>query len=180
MKNKIFIITGSRGSGKTTFLENLTLELKNQSVLTAGFKAKGFWQNNTRSHFEIVDLITEEKRLFCTVEQVSGWEKIGHYYLNPLAVDFGEEILEPNQSNQFSLFAIDEIGTFELQGKGWFNAIQKRIKSSPNIPMIWVVRSNLLQEVLEYFNIQNFEIIFSNKGKIAFWAKNILIAVNNQ
>ena len=41
MKNKVFIITGPRGSGKTTFLKHLVQELRQFGIQSGGFLAEG-------------------------------------------------------------------------------------------------------------------------------------------
>jgi nucleoside-triphosphatase THEP1 len=166
MKNKIFIITGPKGSGKTTFLSHLVINLKELKVHTGGFLAEGFWQHDERSHFELIDLIRNARILFCTKEPHLNWDKLGSFYINPLARVFGEEALDSISLEQFPIFAIDEIGPFELQGKGWFNAVLKFAKKSPDKPMIWVVRESLVQKVIAYFELENYSLYGTNKDQL--------------
>jgi nucleoside-triphosphatase len=180
MKNKIFFITGNSGSGKTTFFENLIPELKKHNLVVAGFKAQGYWQDNIRTHFDLVDMISGEGILFCTRHHIKDWEKVGHFYINPFAIPFGEKILDPKQLNQISLIAIDEIGPFELQGNGWFNAIMRITKFSTDMPMIWVVRKKLLSTVIDYFNVLHFEFISTDLNNITYWVEKIIAAVKSK
>jgi len=159
MKNKVFIITGEQGSGKTSFLVQIIEELKKSGIHPNGFIAEGFWHNNERSHFDLIDLSNQHRILFCSKEFNQSWEQIGHFYINPAAIVFGEKILELAGINQSTLCVIDEIGPFELQNKGWSHSIFSIIKSNPDLPMIWVVRKNLVQKVIAYFGLKNYSLI---------------------
>jgi nucleoside-triphosphatase THEP1 len=159
MKNKVFIITGPPGSGKTTFLSNLIKELRDLKIQTGGFLAEGFWSDDARSHFELVDLFSNERILFCTKEPHTGWNKIGHFYVNPSAISFGKKVLNTINISEFPICIIDEVGPYELLGKGWSDAIQRIVKDLPDKPMIWIVRENLVQTVIRHFGIDNYSLI---------------------
>ncbi len=83
MKNKVFIITGSCGSGKTTFLNHLVQELRQFGIQSGGFLAEGFCANNERYYFELIDLDSNKRILFCTKDPNNDWEKLGSFYFNP-------------------------------------------------------------------------------------------------
>ncbi len=51
---------------------------------------------------------------------------------------------------------VDEIGPFELQGKGWAKAVSK-IRHELDIPMLWVVRNQLVEDVINHFKIDNYQ-----------------------
>lgn len=159
MKNKVFIITGPPGSGKTTFLSNLVNELRDVKIRTGGFLAEGFWLGDVRSHFELFDLFSKDRILFCTKETHSDWNKHGHFYINPSAITFGEKVLSTANISQFPICIIDEVGPFELQGKGWFESIQRISTDLPDKPMIWVVRGSLVQAVIRHFGVVNYSVI---------------------
>jgi nucleoside-triphosphatase THEP1 len=159
MKNKIFIITGRPGIGKTTFLHQLIQELKLKGIEAAGILSEGFWELNVRSRFELVDLTTGHRILFCTRDEHPGWEKVGHFYVNPHAMFFGEDVLQSSGLLKSPIIAIDEIGPLELNGKGWSKAIENLTVELPQTPLIVVVRSSLLQAVIDHFRIESFEIL---------------------
>jgi nucleoside-triphosphatase THEP1 len=166
MKNKVFIISGEQGSGKTTFLVQIIEELKRSGIHPNGFIAKGFWINKERSQFDLIDLSNQHRILFCSKEFNQSWEQIGHFYINPAAIDFGEKILELARANQSTLCVIDEIGPFELQNKGWSHSIFSIIKSDPDLPMIWVVRKNLVQPVIAHFGVKDYSLFQAEPGNM--------------
>jgi nucleoside-triphosphatase THEP1 len=173
MKNKVFIITGEQGSGKTTFLVQIIEELKRSGIHPKGFIAEGFWLNNERSHFDLIDLSNQHRILFCSKDFNQGWEQIGHFYINPAAIDFGEKILDLAAANQSTLCVIDEIGPFELQNKGWSHSIFSISKSNPELPMIWVVRKNLVQPVIAHFSVENYCLFHAESGNLHIAATKI-------
>ena len=153
MLNKIIIITGEQGSGKTTFLQEMIFGLANNDVQIAGILAEGFWKNYERDHFELIDLKSKNSILYCQREPNDGWEKLRHFYINPDGQKFGEAALDPKYLKNADIIVIDEIGPFELKGKGWAKVIKSILKMLPEKIMIWVVRESLLNEVIDHFKI---------------------------
>ena len=158
MQHKIIIITGEQGSGKTTFLQEMIFGLANNDVQIAGILAEGFWKNYERNHFELIDLKSKNRLLYCQREPKDGWEKLRHFYINPDGQKFGEAALDTDYLKNVDTVVIDEIGPFELQGKGWAKAIESILKGLPELIMIWVVRESLLNEVTAHFKIKPLKI----------------------
>jgi len=173
MQNKIFIITGQQGSGKTTFLSELISHLKAEGISVGGFIAHGFWKDNIRDGFELEDLQTGEKIVLSQSEPVAKWKKFRRFYFNPEGFKFGEKILSQERSENMDLIAIDEIGPFELEGKGWRKAIDNLIQET-NKPMIWVCRKNILSEIIAEFNLCSFHIYNISQEDAEVIAKEII------
>ncbi len=157
MQNMIFLITGPQGHGKTTFLIELVNLLKKKDILTGGFVAHGFWKDNVRDGFELEDLQTGEKIVLSQTVAMEGWEKFRRFYFNPGGFAFGEKILSPKNLVDADVIAIDEIGPFELQGRGWRKAIDKLIKEI-NKPMVWVCRKSILEELVKEFKLRSYHV----------------------
>ncbi len=158
MQQNIIIITGKQGSGKTTFLQEMIFGLTRKGIQIAGILAEGFWKNYERDHFELIDLKSKNSILFCSREPKEGWEKLNRFYINPDGQKFGEAALDPDYLKNADIVVIDEIGPFELEGKGWAKAIESVLMKLPEVNMIWVVRDNLLSEVARYFKIKPLKI----------------------
>lgn len=179
VNNKIVIITGDQGSGKTSLLFRLVAGLDVCGLTPGGFAAEGFWNQNTRSHFELVDLITGKRILFCSIIKQLNWYKTGQFYINPEAVRFGEELLNPEGIMKSDFVSIDEIGPFEIGGNGWTKAIHKISDFLPAKSMIWIVRKSLLQTVIEYYNLQNFIILSTERGQTHDWIDKVAGFIDN-
>lgn len=173
MNNKIFIIRGTQGSGKTTFLKNLVEKLSTSGLRIGGFLAEGYWKDNLRDRFELVDTKSGDRLVYCQRDQKVGWEQIRHFYINPKAVLFGEKALEPLNLADIDLVVIDEIGPFELAGKGWSKSFV-RILHKSELPIIISVRESLVDQVVEYWKL-NVEAIFEvSKNQTENATKEIL------
>jgi len=157
----IFFITGSQGSGKTTFLIELIEILKQKGISAGGFSAHGYWKNDLRDKFELEDFKTGDKMILCKRQPVEGWQKFRHFYFNPQGFAFGQKALRSSNLSKVDIIAIDEIGPFELEGKGWSKAIDLLIHQT-DTPMIWVVRESILQEIIDHWNIESY-IVFDIK-----------------
>jgi nucleoside-triphosphatase THEP1 len=154
----IHIITGGQGAGKTTFLQEMIFGLAKSNIQLGGILAEGFWKNYERDHFKLIDLKSNNSILYCQRETKKGWKKWRHFYINPEGQKFGELALDPDYIAESELIVIDEVGPFELKGKGWANSIRKILDKLPDKTMIWVIRKHLLDDVYAHFNIQPYKV----------------------
>ncbi len=137
--------------GKQLFLKELIAKLRGKGYRIGGILAEGFWNGGSRDRFELVDLRTNDRILYCQRKAINDWPKIRHFYVNPKGIEFGEKALLPSNLEDTEIIAIDEIGPFEMDGKGWANALKRISEDLPDHPMIWTVRSALLEPVKNYF-----------------------------
>ena len=110
MKNKVIIVTGNQGEGKTTFIRNIILDLKKEEFKIGGLIAPGYWKNNTREKFELQNIKSNKVIIYCQIEPKKGWDKIRKFYINPLGQLFGEQALDPDFLKSSDIIIIDEIG----------------------------------------------------------------------
>jgi len=173
MENKVFIIAGKQGGGKTTYLKKVLKSLKNNNIKVGGFIAEGYWKDNKREQFDLINLKTSERIIYCQRETKTDWEKVRHFYINPLGQSFGEKALNPENLNDVDLIIIDEVGPFEVENKGWATAIEKLLNIS-DLPMIWVVRESILFEVLEKWEVEPIEMFHIKDIEVKRAAQKLL------
>ena len=155
--DRITIISGEKHSGKTTKLLELISDLEFQNKKCAGIIAIGSIKNNKRHSFDIQDITTSKTMQIMSVEENLEFNKIGKFYINPIAFKFGEEVLEKALKSNANYIIIDEIGKLELNENGWFNIFNKLLKSEQNV--IFTSRKELLQKVTKKFNISEYKLI---------------------
>lgn len=151
MNNKIFFITGPQGAGKTTFVKELAALLKKSGFSTGGFIAEGYWDNNLRSGFDIVEIDGLDKEVLCNTIAGEGDEQFHRFFFKQKGLQFGNQILENTAGKNLIVF-IDEVGALELEGRGWANAIEKLIENPP-LAMIWTIRENIAERISARFDI---------------------------
>lgn len=142
-KNRtVFIVTGEKHSGKTTYIQKIVDCLKNHNIKSGGFIAEGEFEKNKRSKFTLKNLKNEESHIICSSQPADTDLKIGKFYFNKKGIEFGKNILLPQNLSENKVVFIDEIGPFELKGKGWSDSIEKLLKE-PDILQVWAVRQSL-------------------------------------
>ncbi len=149
-KAGIFIISGRRGAGKTTRLRETVDLLKAEMPGLFGFYAAGEWENGRRKRFRIVDIRSGRRYLLCSYRKQPSHPE-GTFVFYSKAIQTGETILRSGARRHGSLAVLDEIGPFELKGKVWHDALRYLLEQ--NIPLLFTLRENLLDEVLRYFGI---------------------------
>jgi len=153
--SRVFLISGDQREGKTTFLKKAVALFDKKNIPVGGLIASGIDNQGVRNGFSLLDIASYEKILLCQIEEKPGWEKTGKYYFNPEGLKFGLSKL--NHIPRGSLVVVDEIGPLELGGKGWSSSLQRFLEEKRQI-MIWVVRRNLIEQVIRYFDLHNVRI----------------------
>jgi len=157
-EKKVIVIKGYRQRGKSTYAENLVNLLKQNKFKVYGFIAKGTFKNNERAEFKIFDLNTGKSKLLCKATGNEKQKKIGRFYFSEEGLKFGESILKIDNTKEADYILIDELGPFELKGKGWSASIEKLLEIDSHT-MIWVIRESLVYDILRRFGITNAIII---------------------
>lgn len=151
---KVVVITGDQGEGKTTFLEQTLQLLRSANIQYSGILARGTWKNGFRDRFFLEDLQSDKKIVFCQRSIKEGWDKIRHFYINPEGQEFGKHALSHEYVKHSSIVVIDEIGPFELEGRGWAGSLEVLLKSRISVLLV-VIRRTLLGDVLQKWQITN-------------------------
>lgn len=154
--NQIFIITGDKQSGKTTFLKEMIALLEKGRVPLAGFIAEGLWGNDKqRSGFKLVTLPEKESILLCD-RITKEWLQLHSFYFNPTAISLGKSALKNIQAN--AVVFIDEIGKFELEGKLWADDLSTLLNTH-NGPIALSIRNVFVNQVKQQWNLTNVTVV---------------------
>lgn len=151
--NKVIIITGSKGEGKTTKLLNIINLLKKENIKIAGFTATGEWNNGERNKYTLNDINSEKSVILCTGFPVEDYQQHGRFYFNPKAIKFGNKLLKTNAKENL-LIIIDEVGPFELDDQVWHNSLSQQLKTTQNTILL-SVREKLVNNIIEKYNLKN-------------------------
>ena len=167
MFNKVFIITGSKGRGKTTLVKAVINRLGNQGITAAGILAPELVEKGERIGYYVHNIVTGEEVVLCrrsdgmpdaptTNNDQEALTVMGSGARRPFvfiqeAIELGESALHIQQHDNSSkpcIVVVDELGPFELDGKCWATAMD-RLTGTWTGPMLWVVRQSLINEMLK-------------------------------
>lgn len=154
-KPVIFILSGEKGSGKTTFLTNVVTKLETKGLKIGGILAPGYWKENKRFRFDVTDISTNETTMLCSIYKEVGDESIGDFNFTSTGLSLGREALSPERIKDKDIVVIDEAGQLELNNKGWAESI-RQLKLKFNNILVIVIRKKLVNEVLNYFELKDY------------------------
>jgi nucleoside-triphosphatase THEP1 len=148
-KQKIFLVTGKIGAGKTTCIKMLIDKFQEKNISVSGIYSARQTDNGKTSGYDVVSISTGDSERFLRTSGHSSQKRIGSFYLYNNGLNAGNKALQNNTSQ---LVIIDEIGNLELEEDGWFNAIGQLIKNTEN-HLILVVRKGIEEQIVEKFRI---------------------------
>jgi len=151
-QSNIYVITGNVQSGKTTYLSELVKAFQERGIHVAGFLCRGQLMEGKRSGYTLVNILDGSEILFATRNKHKGWQNYGRFFFNPEAFAEGEQILLKAMAIKSKIVIIDEVGPLELEDKGWATMLGQ-LQKEKELIQIWTVRENLLERVLEKWNI---------------------------
>jgi nucleoside-triphosphatase THEP1 len=154
----IFILSGNKGEGKSTFAEQVVFQLNHRGVKTTGFISRGTWEGDARKSFTLTDIESGAEKLLCSVDKSTGPVRQGRFWFSKEAIEMGERIITNAALKSNSVTIIDEVGPLEIGGKGWYGAIEYLCSSSAS-PQLWCVRSSLSYKASRRWNTGNIYII---------------------
>ena len=142
----VFIITGGHGSGKSELVMELARLLRAAGKKPGGICAAGLWENGLRSGFDLIDLAADKRVPLCRRGVSGAAVTAGEFGFYSEGLSAGTAALSPESCAAADVVFVDEIGFLELDGGGWFAALQKLI-SDAKCPLVLVARDYLLDKV---------------------------------
>jgi nucleoside-triphosphatase THEP1 len=144
----IFIVSGEKESGKTTFLINILSLLQLNGFLAGGFVAL---HNIESDCYEIKDVKTNETTPL--MQRVASFEERPHHFkFFPKGVEMGNDCMKRLLIHPPDIAMIDEIGGYELRGKLWSSSFTQLVESP--IPLIFTVKDRLLDKVVAKWRVE--------------------------
>ncbi len=157
-KPALFLITGDRLQGKTTFLKETTEIVRCSNINVSGFLSEAVHSDGVRTGFRITDIVTGNSADLCSINPQPGSVRQGRYWFSDYALKEGERIILSSIDAGSQLMVIDEVGPLELSGKGWYNAIEELTRRSSAVN-VWTVRRSLAEKAARRWNVGTVMII---------------------
>lgn len=139
---KIWIISGDREAGKTSFCRKIILEARSQGFSPAGVLSPAVFTNGIKTAIEAEDIASGQKRLLATRRDEVPDAITRRWKFDEEALKWGAKVLAA--STPCDLLIVDELGPLELEHNlGWIEGIQA-VNSARYQTAVVVIRTELL------------------------------------
>ena len=152
--DRIFLITGPIGLGKTTYARQVIDVLRDNNINSEGFLSERIMTEDRTSGYDLVDISTGRKKVFLRQDEDCGDEKIGRFTICPEGLSMGNEILDSVIPDETGIVLIDEVGMLELQDRGWSGALT-RLLGHPGINLLITVRDIYVKDVKDKWDLSD-------------------------
>ena len=142
---KVFIITGGHGSGKSTFAADLAEALRASGKKPGGILSVGLWKDGDREGFDLIDLASGARVPLCRSGGAGTGVSTGRFNFYKEGISAGLKSLSPENLASADAVFVDEAGFLELEGKGWAPALAEL--RGLKVPLVLVVRDYLVERI---------------------------------
>jgi len=149
---KIFLITGAVGEGKTTFTKNLIDIFRKNNITVGGILSQRVMTDSQTTGYDLVNIENGEKENFLRQNSECGNEKIGRFTICTNGLETGNKILNSINLSENGIVIIDEVGLLELRNKGWYDSVNRLLEKSLNHVLI-IVRNTYIEDVINKWDL---------------------------
>ena len=154
---KVFILTGTIGQGKTTYLKNLIGYFRQKGITIGGIYSPRVVKNRETIGYDIIDINTDEREIFLRQDSNNHNMKIGRFNINLEGLQKGIKAIKGSNNLNTRIVVIDEVGILELQNQGWASNIEELVRNSQN-HILLVIRDSFVEQVIEKWNLNNYQV----------------------
>lgn len=167
MRNRVLLLTGNPGVGKTTVLMRTVEALKVKGYSVGGMISREVRKGETRVGFEILDLSTSRSGWLAHVNQKSG-PQVGKYRVNIEDLNnIGAQAISDAVEN-CDVIAIDEIGPMELFSEKFKEATRSALESGKLVVAVvhWKAQDKLVIEARKREDAEIITVTHENREKL--------------
>lgn len=150
----VMLLCGSIGEGKTRALGAMIKELRAGGRRMAGILSPAVHRGVQRIGYDLVNMATGLRTPLSRVERQTGMPSVGNYTFLPAGLEAGRRALSLQVVTGADVVVVDEVGPWELCDQGWAEALYE-LTLCTTIPMIWVVRDDIVDQVRDHWGLQD-------------------------
>jgi nucleoside-triphosphatase THEP1 len=146
------VVTGARGTGKTSALRDLAASLRTNGVTLGGLLAPAVVKDGERTGYDLLDLDSGATTPLCSTQIRPTGIAQGPFRFLPETFQWGSERLTAASRASAQVLFLDELGPLELAGEGWAQAFQQLLEL-PTAVVVISVRPSLLEQILHRWTL---------------------------
>jgi nucleoside-triphosphatase len=166
--NRIVLITGERGVGKTFLCQKVVEEAQRAGHSCAGLLSPPRSEVQQKEGIGLLDVRSGEERPLATADDASHGLRWGRYRFATSTLEWGSRVLA--EATPCDLLVVDELGPLELEtGQGLVKALDVLVQGDYALALV-VVRPELigaLQERLPGHEIDVIRVTLSNRDRLS-------------
>jgi nucleoside-triphosphatase THEP1 len=164
-RQKIFILTGVIGQGKTSKVQQI-VKIFNEKKITVGgiYSPKVIDVNGATIGYDIVDIRRNRREEFLRLAKNKNSKIVGRYSIIQKGLRLGLNALNISDNFDNQVVVIDEVGHLELVDQGWAPKLNYLLKSGNN-HLLLVIRESLLEKALRKWSMDTPVIIDISQSK---------------
>lgn len=166
VKQAIIIVSGKSEQGKSSLLKQIVDYLQTNNIKVSGFLSPSIIENNIRTGNDLIDISTNQRVLLSRIYENQDLIQVGRFYFSKNGVEFAQNLLDVENNLHSQIIIIDEVGPWELENQGWASNINDLLLRT-DIPMIWAVRTSILDKVIDNWNLNNYQIFNVNEHDLS-------------
>ena len=122
--SQLYLITGPRGAGKTTWCTDLVRCAAENDLSQGGFLSPAIFEGGEKIGIDLLDIRTDQQRPLARCQSENATSILmGDWCFDPVFFEWGNQILKALTSND--LIIIDEIGPLEFErGNGFVEGLR--------------------------------------------------------
>lgn len=169
----VLLLTGQVGGGKSGILGGLIAELFKWGIRPGGILSPSIVIEGERIGYDLMDIGSGRRAELSRVSannSQQGRLQVGRFIFRDEGLHFGQQALSLERTAETDLVLVDEVGPWELSDQGWAGALYELTLKSDR-PMIWVVRSDIVEKVVAHWGLDEPKIVdFSKHNAVSLAA----------
>ncbi len=143
----VWIVSGPRGIGKTTWCTKVTEKAQSAGLSVAGILCPGEFEHGKKTAIHLTDISTREQRqLGKHVAYCKDGIRVGNWLIDERAIAWGNQILSDAIGKE--LLIIDELGILEFERSGGFQEGMRILDNGCYKLALVVIRPELIEVAL--------------------------------
>lgn len=156
-RKNVLLLCGHVGEGKSHALQVLMEGLRTDGRRVAGILSPAVHCNGRCVGYDLIDIASGSRtalsRSAGQAEQAQH-PRVGDYMFMPEGLSAGQAALSVQTIAGADVVMVDEVGPWELRDQGWAGQLYELTLETAT-PMIWVVRSDIVDQVRMHWALQN-------------------------